>query len=127
MGYEIIVQDFALPLGIGAGYLPYIKLYSDGGEENYIEIEENPHELFEGMKMGRISTNKCEYETEPVEFYQDTVTKAEDYTFEEEEEIEIVSWIKEGTEDILRGLEENAASQEMMKEHGKEPADEDFF
>lgn len=128
MGYEIVVQGFALPFGIGAGYLPDVNLYSDNIEENYIEIQENPHELFEGMGMGRISTNKSEYENEPLEFYQDTADE-EEYVLEEteEEEVRIVSWEKEETEEILRGLEENAASQEMLKEHGKEPADEDVF
>ena len=126
MGYEIVVQDFALPFGIGTGYLADINLYSDGAE-NYTEIEENPHELFEGLGMGRVSTYKCEQEIESVEFYQDTVDE-EEYVMEEtEEEIHIVSWEKEETEDILRGLEENAVSREMLKEHGKEPADGDVF
>jgi hypothetical protein len=131
MGYEIVVQDFALPFRMGADYLPDVNLYSDNIEGNRIEIQENPHELFEGMGMGRISTNKSEYETEPVEFYQDTISETEGYVLEEteEEEVRIVSWEKEETEEILRGLEENAASVEFPREGAaiKEPADEDVF
>lgn len=128
MGYEIVVQDFVVPFETGAGYLGDINLYSGVAGEDYSEIEENPHELFEGMGMGKVTTNKCEYEAEPEEFYQDTISETEDYVFREmeEEEIRIVSWENQETEEIVRDLEENHGF-EREGASIKEPGNEDVF
>jgi hypothetical protein len=127
MVYEIIVQDFALPFDVGANYLIDANPYSDIRETYLIEPpQENPNELFKDKGMGRISTNKSEYEIEPVEFYQDMVSEPEEYVLEEveEDDVHIVSWDKEETEDILKGLDDAART---LKEHGKELADEDVI
>ena len=84
--------------------------------------QENPHELFKNKGMGKISTEKWEYEVTQAEIYLD-VKEEEDYIPEkaEEEEIKIVSWEKAAEKILQEG---------DFLEEGKRMADlafKDFF
>jgi hypothetical protein len=92
MAYEIFIQDFAPPVFSGIKeYFPDSNIVYSGLQE---EIQENPDEFLQEKGMGRISTNKWEYEIVQEEAYHDTKEEKEYVTQEEEDEISIVSWQK---------------------------------